>query len=88
MDIKILKPFPYLIDLVNKALASQDALEVEDLLITLEDLGGWGDEPEWSWDFEAAHSHAYDVVQNHLSDLSIGVNIPCPFFTLNCLIYT
>ena len=69
MDIKILKPFPFLLKLVNKALASQDALVVEDLLSDLADLGGWGDEPEWSWSFEAAHSHAYDVVENHLSDL-------------------
>lgn len=69
MDIKILKPFPYLLKLVNKALASQDALVVEDLLSDLFDAGGWGDEPEWSWGFEAAHSHACDVVENHLSDL-------------------
>ena len=69
MDIKILKPFPYLVKLVKQALASQDALVVEDLLSDLADLGGWGDEPEWSWGFEAAHSHAYDVVENHLSDL-------------------
>jgi hypothetical protein len=69
MDIKILKPFPFILKLVNKALASCDALVVEDLLSDLEDLGGWGDEPEWSWDFEAAHSYAYDLVENHLSEL-------------------
>ena len=67
--MKILKPFPFLLDLVNKALASQDALVVEELLSDLVDLGGWGDEDEWSWDFERAHDLAYDTVVNHLNDL-------------------